>query len=209
LASRDDAKNAAADPNNDLLWKFNRRRLDAEEIRDAMLAVSGALDSTMGEAHPFPPEHEWRYTQHKPFVAAYESNRRSVYLMQQRIRKYPFFEIFDGADTNATTAERSISTTPVQALFMMNAPFAHAQADQFAVRVGMAVAPESRRIEYAYRLAFGRPPTKEEARIGQTYLKQMREDLKETNIPADRRERAALASYVRVLMSDNEFMFID
>jgi hypothetical protein len=209
LAGMDSPKNAAADPNNDLLWKFNRRRLDAEEIRDAMLAVSGALDSTMGEAHPFPPEHEWRYTQHKPFIATYESNRRSVFLMQQRIRKHPFFEIFDGTDTNATTAERPISTTPIQALFMMNAPFAHEQADMFAVRVGMAFAQESKRIDYAYRLAFGRPPTKEELRIGQTYLRQVRQDLKETKIPIDRRQRAALASYARVLLSGNEFMFVD
>src|SRR3989454_2472614 len=55
-----------------------------------------------------------------PFVAVYDSNRRSIYLMQQRIKKQPFLELFDGADTNATTGERPVSTTPLQALFMMN-----------------------------------------------------------------------------------------
>jgi len=85
LSDAESPSDAISNPNNDLLSHFNPRRLDAEEIRDAMLAVSGALDPTMGGTHPFPPQGEWRYSQHKPFVAVYESNRRSVYLMQQRI----------------------------------------------------------------------------------------------------------------------------
>ncbi|MDQ3652647.1 MAG: DUF1553 domain-containing protein [Acidobacteriota bacterium] len=213
LSSVDDPRHAAVDVNNDLLWKFSRRRLDAEEVRDAMLAVSGTLDKSEAGAHPFPPESAWRYTQHKPFVANYDSNydsdRRSVYLMQQRIRKQPFLEVFDGADTNATTAERPISTTPIQALFMMNDPFTHRQADSFAVRVGMAFAAEMERIDYAYRLVFGRPATLVEIRLGATYLRQIRAEMKNTGLPADQQGRAALASYARVLLSSNEFMFID
>jgi hypothetical protein len=188
---------------------MNRRRLDAEEIRDAMLAVSGALDTTMAGPHPFPPEASWRYTQHVPFIADYQSNHRSVYLMQQRIRKQPFLEVFDGADTNAPTAERALSTTPVQALWLMNDPFVHEQADNFAVRVGMAYSEQARRIDYAYRLAFGRPPTKEEIKIGAEYLGKVAQELKATKIPADRQPRAALASYLRILMSSNEFMYVD
>jgi len=209
LASLDDRHNAAIDPNNDLLWRFNQRRLDAEEIRDAMLAVSGALDRTMGGPHPFPPENQWRYTQHKQFFADYDTDRRSVYLMQQRIKKHPFLEIFDGADTNATTAGRAVSTTPIQALFMMNSPFVHKQADNFAVRVGMAYSEEWKRIDYAYRLALGRPATKEEIRTGADYVRQVRQDLREINIADDQLTRAALASYLRVLFSSNEFLFVD
>ena len=200
---------ATADPNNDLLWKFNRRRLDAEELRDAMLAISGRLDPTMGGPHPFPPETEWRYTQHRPFVAAYDTNRRSVYLMQQRIKKQPFLEIFDGPDSNATTAERPINTTPIQALFMMNDPFAHEQADQLGVRIGLACQQDRDRINYAYKLVFGRPATREEIHLGQDYLRHCREAMRETTIPADRQGRAALASYSRVLFSSNEFIYTD
>ncbi len=194
---------------NDLLWRFNRRRLDAEEIRDAMLIVSGALDRTMGGPQPFPPENEWHYTQHKPFVAVYPTNRRSVYLMQQRIKKQPFLELFDGADTNVTVGQRPVSTTPLQALFMMNDPFAHEQADKFAVRIALAFADESKRIDFAFQLAFGRPATKEEIRLGKAFLKQCREDLKQTDIPGEQQVRAALASFCRVLFSGNEFMFVD
>ena len=203
------ANPAAADPNNDLLSHFNRRRLDAEEVRDAMLAISGRLEAGMGGPHPFPPEKEWHYTQHEPFVAVYETRRRSVYLMQQRIKKHPFLEIFDGADANAATAERTLNTTPLQALFMMNDPFAHEQADQLAVRIGLAFREDAERINYAFKLAFGRPATREEIRLGQDYLRRCATALKETALPADQQSRAALASYARVVLSSNEFMYVD
>ncbi len=209
LASADTSKNLNVDGNNDLFWKFNRRRLSAEEIRDAMLSISGTLDLTMGEGHPFPAENEWKFSQHRPFVAVYETSRRSVYLMQQRIKRQPFLEVFDGADPNATTCLRAISTTPVQALFMMNDPFAHEQADKFAVRIGLAEISAAKRIDYAYRLAFGRSASREEIRTGKIYLQQCSQSLKETNTRKEQQPRAALASYCRVLFSSNEFLFVD
>ncbi|HEX8998584.1 MAG TPA: PSD1 and planctomycete cytochrome C domain-containing protein, partial [Blastocatellia bacterium] len=199
----------SVDTNNTYLRRFNQRRLAAEEIRDAMLAVSGALDRTINGAHPFPPERDWRYSQHNPFVATYEHNGRGVYLMQQRIRAHPQLSIFDGADTNAAIGERVPSTTPLQALFMMNDPFVHKQADLFAVRVGMAYADDAKRIQYAYRLAFGRKPTAAERAKGLAYLRDIRTDLSELNTPDEAQTRAALASYLRVLLSSSEFIFVD
>src|SRR5207244_2409771 len=90
LASREDADDLKADPNNEYCWRFNRSRLDAESIRDAMLAASGTLDRTPGGEHPFPAPQTWDFTQHKPFKAVYDSNRRSVYLMTQRIQRHPY-----------------------------------------------------------------------------------------------------------------------
>jgi len=174
-----------------------------------MLAVSGALDPSMGGAQPFPPESQWHYTQHVPFIADYETNRRSVYLLQQRIRRTRVLEVFDGADTNATTAERPVNITPIQALYMMNDPFTHKMADDFAVRVGMAYSEGPRRIDYAYRLALGRSASKEDIKTGHEYLQRVLQELGQTQIPEDQRMRAALASYLRVLLSSNEFMFVD
>ncbi|MSU58829.1 MAG: DUF1553 domain-containing protein [Pedosphaera sp.] len=208
MSSGDNARSAETDVNNDWLWRFNRRRLAAEEVRDAMLAVGGNLDRTMVGAQPFPPENEWKYTQHTPFVAVYQTDRRSVYLMQQRIKKNPFLEMFDGADTNATTGERPLSTTPLQALFMMNDPFAHTEAERFAERVAK-VSDEAKRIDSAYRIAFGRPATREEIALGGEYLKSCAAELKRTDVPAEKQSRAALASYCRVLLSSNEFLFVD
>ena len=209
MGAQDNAAYALADPNNDLLWKFDQRRLSAEEIRDSLLTVSGLLDRTPAGQHPFPEESEWRYTQHRPFVAVYETSHRSVYLMQQRIRKQPFLSIFDGADTNATTATRSPSTTPVQALFLMNDKLAHEAADKLAVRVGLAFDEDPKRIDYAYRLCFGRPAAEDEVATGRQYLRGCRERLNSANIPWDQQARAALASYMRVLMSSNEFLYVD
>lgn len=209
LSASDNAANSALDANNTYFWRFNRRRLDAEEIRDAMLAVSGALDRTINGPHPFPPERDWKYSQHNPFLDTYEHNGRGVYLMQPRIRAHPQLSIFDGADTNAAIGERVPSTTPLQALFMMNDPFVHQQADLFAVRVGMAYADDAKRIAYAYRLAFGRKPTAAELTRALAYLRDIRADLNEINTPDEAQTRAALASYLRVLLSSSEFIFVD
>jgi cytochrome c553 len=209
MGSHDNAANASIDAANNFLWRFNRRRLDAEEIRDAMLAVSDALERNVDGPHPFPSEGLWRYSQHNPLVAAYEHNGRGIYLMQQRIRAHPQLSIFDGADTNTATGERSLSTTPLQALFMLNNPFAHKQADNFAVRVGLAYADDARRIDYAYRLAFGRPPTHAEVKKGLQYLRDIRPDLTAIKVEEEAQTRAALASYLRVLLSSSEFIFVD
>jgi hypothetical protein len=209
LSSADDERNAALDVNNDYLWRFNRRRLSAEEIRDAMMAVGGTLDRAPGAAHPFPAEREWRYTQHVQFFDVYETSKRSVYVMQQRLKKHPFFEVFDGADQNSITGGRAESVTPVQALFLMNSSLLHEQADALAVRVGMAYDTPPERVSYAFRLAFGRAARPEEIREAAVYLQQTRAELQAAKTPAERLTRAALASYLRVVLSSNEFLYVD
>jgi|HigsolmetaAR202D_1030399.scaffolds.fasta_scaffold07004_2 Protein of unknown function (DUF1553)./Protein of unknown function (DUF1549)./Planctomycete cytochrome C. len=209
LASTHHAANAEKDPKNSYLWRFERRRLEAEEIRDSLLAISGQLDPTPGGPHPFPPVHEWRYSQHRQFFAVYDHNKRSVYLMQQRLRKHPLLELFDPADPNASTPARSSSLTALQALALMNGEFFHQQADHMAVRVGMAYPDTPSRIQFAYRLAFGRRPTAAEVLEGTRYLAKAQAALEDSELPAERRPRAALASYLRVLLSSDEFFFVD
>jgi hypothetical protein len=196
------------DMRNELLWTFPRRRLSAEEFRDALLATSGQLDRTPGGAHPFPPP-PLRYTQHKPFLAVYETNRRSVYLMQQRIKKHPWLEVFDGADPNTITAERPLNTTPIQALFAMNDEFVHRLSGQFADRLLRESADEVRRIERAYLLAFGRPPAMPERELCRDFLRDCRAALQEAKLTPEARERAVWASLARVVYSSNEFAFVD
>ncbi len=208
-ASADDARNAAVDVNNVFLWKHPRRRLTAEETRDALLAVAGTLDRSAGGPHPFPPEGNYKYTQHKPFIEVYPSDRRSVYLTQQRIKRHPFLAVFDGADPNATTAIRPVSTTPLQALFLMNDPFAHEQAAAWAKRLEAVSVGDAARIDRAYREAFARPATRREVALGEQFLDACRSALADAGVPAEDRARAAWASYARVLMSSNEFVFMD
>src|SRR5262245_22864910 len=203
------ASNAVVDVNNDYLWRFDRRRLSAEETRDAILSMSNRLDRTMGEEHPFPLEQTWRFSQHVQFFAVYDTNRRSVYVMQQRLKKHPFFEVFDGADTNMPVGERPLSTTPLQALFLMNNQWFHEQADFSAVRIGMAHEMTAERVNHAFRLAYGRHATAEEINEAAVFLRQSKLSLQKLKIPTENMTRMSLASYCRVLMSSNEFLYVD
>ena len=152
------------DPNNTWLSFFPRRRLDAEALRDALLMLSGNLATSPCGPHPFPPQPQWNFTQHNPFRAVYDSNHRSVYLMTQRIQRHPFLALFDGPDTNASTATRVSTTTPLQALFLMNDPFVHEQARQFAARIRTEGKTDEARIERAFVRLFARPPSAEETK---------------------------------------------
>jgi hypothetical protein len=208
MACDHDPRCLEVDPKNERLWTFNRRRLDAEELRDAMLAVGGGLDRTPGGPHPFPRE-PYHFTQHQPFFAVYPTDRRSVYLMQQRLKKHPFLEAFDGADPNATTAQRPFNITPIQALVFMNDPFVHDQAAHFADRLAREAPDQTGRIDLAYRRAFSRRPTERELGLCAAHLGACREALALGEIPSDERDRAAWASLLRAILASNEFSFVD
>ncbi len=199
------AKNSTKDPNNTLWWRAERRRLDAESIRDALLYVSGDLDATVGGAHPFPPVYTWSFTQHKQFFAVYDNHQRTVYQMQQRLRKHPFLALFDGADPNSSTATREPSTTPLQSLFMMNDKFAHEQAAKFATRMQQGEADEARRVERAFLTLYARPPQSDELKMATDYLAQFRAKLAAKKLPADQ----AWPSLSRALLGANEFLYVD
>jgi hypothetical protein len=195
----DDAAALAADPDNELFWKYRRRRLEAEAIRDSILATSGALDRTMGGPHPIPPMTAWEYTEHKPFLSVYDHRQRSVYLLSQRISRHPFLGTFDGAETNSGTPARITSTTSLQALSLLNDPFLHEQAALFAGRLAREAKDDAARIERAYRLALGRPPTEAEQGSSLEYLIRTR---------ARVGEAAAWESFARVLFRLSEFVYV-
>ena len=186
---------------------FPRRRLSAEETRDTILLVSGELDPAPGGGHPFPAPTGWGYTQHGPFSAVYDHNQRSVYLMAQRIKRHPFLTLFDGADPNASTAERRTTTVPTQALFFLNDPFIHTKSEKFASRVERIGADEQQRIEAAYRLALGRSPTQAERAEATGFLAAYRDELAAAK--KDKAETLALTALARVLFGSNEFLAVD
>ena len=194
-----------SDPTNDTYWRFDRRRLSAEELRDALLVVGDTLDRSPAREHPFPPESTWGFTQHAPFSTFYETNRRSVYLMVLRNRRHPFLGLFDGADPNASTPERQVTTVPTQALYFMNDPFFHKQAAAFADR--LLALPDADRVSAAFRLAYQRPPTTRERAGARRFLNAYLSEL--ADVPANDRQRQAWAAYARVLLGSNEFLYQD
>ena len=209
LAAINDPAARPGDPANNLLSGFRPRRLDAEAIRDSLLVLSGNLDTSSSGPHPFPPSMEWRFTQHNPFKAVYPTNRRSVYLMTQRIQRHPYLAIFDGPDPSASTPLRLTSTTPLQALFLLNDPFAHQQAEKLAERLLRERQEELARIGRAYRLLFARPPTEIELASADEFLMKARTLLRESGTSADRIENGAWQSYVRSLLLSNELVYLD
>jgi hypothetical protein len=146
----------------------------------------------------------WNFTQHAPFKAVYDTNKRSVYLMIQRIQRHPFLALFDGPDPNASTPARVTSTTPLQALFLMNDPFVHTRAKEFAARMLKDKPDDAGRIERAYLLLFGRPPSAEEREAGEGYLVRLRSKFK-----PEERDAKAWESYARALFLTNEFVYVN
>jgi hypothetical protein len=195
-----DERNAAIDHDNTLLWRFSRRRLSAEEIRDAMLAVSGDLDPTPGGPHPFPASNTWGFTQHGPFLAVYDHNRRSVYLMTQRIKRHPFLALFDGADTSSSTGLRYSTTVPTQALFFLNDPFVHDRAAHLAQHLLKGI-DDAQRLDRAARLLYGRPATARQSEAAARFLAARRAE--------GNNETAAWSAWLRVMLCSNEFLYVD
>jgi len=166
-----------ADPENRLLWRFNRRRLSAEEIRDAMLTVSGRINLKAGGTSvmiPVDPElvgllykpSQWQVTKDVD-----EHNRRSVYLIAKRNLRLPFMEAFDAPALQTSCPQRESSTHASQALELLNGNFANEMAAALASRLKRECGGQHQRIvERAFRLALGRCPTERERELSLAFL---------------------------------------
>ncbi len=218
LASVDDDSNLAADPTNRWHWRYSRRTLDAESIRDAMLAFSGRLDRDVPQSHPFPDVNTWGFTIHNPFHAVYESNHRSVYLMVQRNRRHPYLALFDAADPNQSVASRQPTTTPTQALFLMNSPFVHEQASGFADRILAVPGDDRAKVLWAFETVQGRIPAEAIVQDAVAFVSAYRGKIDSQKTIGEKdasqkdisyKDKAAWSAFARVLVTSNAFLFVD
>ncbi len=201
----------AVDPNNDWLSAFDRRRLDAEALRDTLLMLGETLDLSPAGPHPFPKQKEWKFTQHNPFKAEYASNHRSVYLMTQRIQRHSYLAIFDGADPSVSTPRRSSTTTPLQSLYLLNDKLVHEQAQKFAQRL-MGMQSEKRlsdaeTVKLAFELCLSRPASDAELEQAQHHLSSVAARF--PNLDESAARRTAWESLARVMFRLNEFVYLD
>lgn len=201
-SSRNDTAAWEADPENSLLWRHARQRLDGEAIRDALLAVSNQLNPGLGGPCVFPelPAELTKLSSHGAIWPVSrkpeDRNRRSLYVFVRRNLRYPFFEAFDRPDTNASCPLRSVTTIAPQALSLMNSKLALDAARGFAARVAREAGPSvDDRIRLAYRLALGRDPRVEESRLAHQFL------LPESD--------TNLNSFCLALLNVNEFVYLD
>ena len=186
MSSRFEPRSFQTDGDNRLLWRMNPRRLDVESWRDAMLAVTGELDPALGG----------------PPIDSIESRRRSLYFKVSRsgdrFATDEFLRLFDFPLMRATVARRPTSIVPQQYLFLMNSKFMMHRAEALVRRLQDEADTDARRIELAYQLLFGRRPSPREVTLALQFL-----DGGERSDPMPRWRQ-----YAQVLLSSNEFMFV-
>jgi hypothetical protein len=220
MACVNDARAARLDPENRLLWRMPRRRLEAEALRDAILAVSGQLDRTIGgeessaflyrEAEILDAKRGFNANRVKSDHPYYSRFRgRSIYLPVVRNMLPDVLTLFDAADPNAVTTVRNDTTVPAQALFLLNNPFIREESAHFASLLLARGRDDRDRIHLAHERALGRPPVAEEVAEALAFVR-------EYMARASKRGRAeavcrlsAWQSYCQTLLCSNEFLYVE
>jgi len=237
LSSLDSEADEKVDPDNIALWRHSPARMDAEEIRDTMLATSGMLDTSPAGEHPFPKEAEWNYSGHVPFHAVYETNRRTLYVMTQRSRRHPYLGLFDGPDSTTSVGTRDSSITPLQSLYFLNGDFPKQCSEKLADKLESDHVSTKDEINDAFLLIYGRPANKDEVVHAQEFINSVANILKEhgtpepvaassplksvalttggstepskTSLSDAEAHHEAIGKFIQVLYASNEFMFLD
>ncbi|MHC4910160.1 MAG: DUF1553 domain-containing protein [Planctomycetota bacterium] len=209
IASTGAEEALASDPENSKLWRFDMRRLTAEEIRDSILAANGTLNLQMGGPGVYPPmPEEILATASRPGAAwgrssPEQSARRSVYIHVKRSLLTPLLTTFDLADTDATCPVRFTTTQPTQALTMLNSDFTNEQARIFARRLRSEVGDDlAARVTRGLELVTCRSPSSQEVVEGVSLVEEL---MTEEGYDPD----SAFANYCLVLLNLNEFVYLD
>ncbi len=208
---------ATRDPNNRLLWRAARRRMDAEALRDAILTVSGQLDPRVGgpsfkpAIHPEALEGLSRKGADFQTSPASEQGRRSLYIYSQRSLLPPLMTTFDFCDTTQPCGQRDVSVVAPQALALLNGSFAHEQSTAIASRLMASAGASSgspdpaQLVQAAWRLVLGRVPSSSETQAALGHLDRQRQNF--AALPQS--DQRALASLCHILLNSNEFIFVD
>ena len=208
MSSRGDPEALRIDPGNNLLWRFDMRRLTAEELRDSLLSVSGRLNPKMGGPSFFSkipaealatssrPNEVWGRSPQE------ETRRRSVYIKVKRSLTTPMLAAFDAADTDATCPVRFTTTGPAQALGLLNSEFVSEHAAALAARLLAEESESAERVRLALRLATARNPRAERVRADLSLLDELRGEY-------GLDERGALEKYCLLTLNLNEFLYLD
>ena len=202
-------KAALADPENRLLWKANRRRLEAEPFRDAILAVAGTLDSTMGGTLLKTKDYDYVTNDQSGNAANYDAPRRSIYLPIIRNAMFDMFQAYDVGDPSAVNAKRTATTVAPQALWAMNSPFVLAQANHWAADLLKSEPTDDARIQTMYRKAFGRAATAPEVARASGFIAKITPRLTTLESDAAKRKIRAWQMLAQALFASNEFIYVD
>ncbi len=205
------ARALAVDRGNDLLWHARRRRLEGEAIRDAMLAVSGELNTRMfgPSARPALPANLSKYAW-KPDDRPHDRQRRSVYVLVRRNLRFPLFDVFDLPDMHNSCSRRLTTTTAPQALLLLNGELALARSRAWAQSLRARHGDEPRALLGAgYQAAWGRPATDDELSLALGFVRRQAREHSEAGAGAEAARLAALADFCHALLNTSEFVHVD
>jgi len=214
MASTADAMTTAraslADPENRLLWRFNRRRMEAEPFRDSMLFVSGKIDLSLGGSLLKTENHGYVTNDQSGNAAQYNSPRRSLYLPVIRNALFDMFQAFDVGDPSMVNAKRNATTVAPQALYVMNSPFVLEQSKAFAERLlARTNLSDRQRIDEAYRLTISRPATPVEIDRLLRFVTAYDARLAGTEKDPAKRRIASWSAACQALFGSNEFIYVN
>jgi hypothetical protein len=201
---------AIADPENRLLWRSHRQRMDVEVLRDSLLWISGQLDESPGGSMLPTPNRNYVTSTANVNPAIYNSNRRSIYLPVVRSALYEVFTAFDFADPSTLAGQRDQTTVAPQALFMMNSSFVLDQVRSLARELLEPTNQEaSARIRVLFQRAYSRDPSEAEVSRSIGYLDRIRKTLTSAGFAAAEIDTRAWISLCRAVLSANEFVYVD
>ena len=217
MGSRFDGRSARLDPANEWLWRFPLRRLEAEAVRDSLLAVSGLLDLGMGGSMLHVGNREFFFDHTSIDKTKYDSTRRSIYLPVVRNHLFDLFSLFDYADASMMNGNRNTSTIAPQALFLMNSDLieqvTQALAEQVLASGSMEDSPGellADRLEQLYMVTLGRSPGDDESRRAEQFLARFLEQPVTGSGQVDQQETERLAwkALCQVVLASNEFIYV-
>jgi hypothetical protein len=206
LDSECDASIRSADPDNTLLARHTRRRLDAESLRDTMLVASGTLDARPGQGSLI-QHHDVLINQmgnlHRP------SNHRSVYLLHLRNSMPTELTAFNLPDGTAVTGQRDVTTLPTQTLYLLNSEFLVAQSKAFAASLLKSAEAEPARVRSAFVRTFAREPSRTEVQQSIAFLRGAESGLMQNLTDSDARQLTVWAAFCQALLASNELRYLD
>jgi len=199
-----------SDPDNRLWWRFNRRRLEVEAIRDSMLAVAGTLDTRMWGSQLPTGNRQYVTSTANVNPVAYDGTRRAIYLPVVRSALFDVFQAFDFAEPSVENGRRETTTVAPQALFMMNSAFVSEQsravADTLLARTDL---DDASRVKRAWEQTLGKDPSDVLLQRTLEYLDQTTREWTSRQIPETEARRKAWQSLCRTLFGANEFVYVD
>lgn len=199
----------AIDPDNRWLWRWTPKRLEAEAVRDSVLAAMGTLDRTMGTSMLHVKNREFLFDHTSKDLTSYDSNRRSIYLPVIRNNLYDAMSLFDCTDGTVPNGDRASSTVASQALFFMNSPLVIKASEECAARL-LQQFPDSerQRVEQLFWQTVGRGPAETEWKAISESIPRLTEQLRTDGVADGELSTMVWTNLVQTVLMSNEFLYV-